>query len=114
MGASLHPVPASPEEGAHVAEQRRQFEDFFLAEHDRLYRALCIVTGSRQESEEVMQDAFLRLWERRNGICSSGRRSGSIRPATRSSGCSSAANAVGATGGSRQPWWPLVSSRRSS
>ena len=64
MGASLHPVPASPEEGAHVAEQRRQFEDFFLSEHDRLYRALCMVTGSRDEAEEVMQDAFLRLWER--------------------------------------------------
>src|ERR671930_215854 len=64
MGASLQSVPTSPDEGAAVAEQRRQFEDFFLAEHDRLYRALCIVTGSRQESEEVMQDAFLRLWER--------------------------------------------------
>jgi RNA polymerase sigma-70 factor (ECF subfamily) len=64
MGASLHAVPAGPDEGALVAEQRRQFEDFFLAEHDRLYRGLCLVTGSRDEAEEVLQDAFLRLWER--------------------------------------------------
>jgi RNA polymerase sigma-70 factor (ECF subfamily) len=64
MAASLHSVPAGPDEGAPVAEQRRQFEDFFLAEHDRLYRALCLVTGSRDEAEEVLQDAFLRLWER--------------------------------------------------
>ena len=64
MGASLHSVPAVPDEGALVAEQRREFEDFFLAEHDRLYRALCLVTGSRDEAEEVLQDAFLRLWER--------------------------------------------------
>jgi RNA polymerase sigma-70 factor (ECF subfamily) len=64
MGAALHSVPAGPDEGAFVAEQRRQFEDFFLAEHDRLYRALCLVTGSRDEAEEVLQDAFLRLWER--------------------------------------------------
>jgi RNA polymerase sigma-70 factor (ECF subfamily) len=63
MSASLHSVPAGPDEGALVAE-RRQFEDFFLAEHDRLYRALCLVTGSRDEAEEVLQDAFLRLWER--------------------------------------------------
>src|SRR5262245_42583425 len=64
MGASLHSVPAVPDEGALVAEQRREFEDFFLEEHDRLYRALCLVTGSRDEAAEVLQDAFLRLWER--------------------------------------------------
>src|SRR5437867_600209 len=64
MSASLHSVPAGPDEGDLVAEQRRQFEDFFLAEQDRLYRALCLVTGSRDEAEEVLQDAFLHLWER--------------------------------------------------
>jgi len=64
MGASLHSVPVGPDEGALVAEQRREFEDFFLEEHGRLYRALCLVTGSRDEAEEVLQDAFLRLWER--------------------------------------------------
>jgi len=40
------------------------FESFFQAHHGRLYSALCLVTGSRAEAEELMQDAFLRLWER--------------------------------------------------
>ncbi len=30
----------------------------------RLFGALCLVTGDRDEAEEIMQDAFLRLWER--------------------------------------------------
>ena len=40
------------------------FEDFFRDEHARLLRALYLVTGNRQEAEEVMQDAFLAVWER--------------------------------------------------
>ncbi len=40
------------------------FEAFFREEHERLFRALWLLTRDRQEAEEVMQDAFLRLWER--------------------------------------------------
>jgi RNA polymerase sigma factor (sigma-70 family) len=40
------------------------FETFFEAEHVRLLRALYLVTGDRQEAEELMQDAFVALWER--------------------------------------------------
>lgn len=40
------------------------FEDFFEIEHGRLFGALAIVTGDRQEAEDVMQEAFLRMWER--------------------------------------------------
>jgi RNA polymerase sigma factor (sigma-70 family) len=40
------------------------FEEFFEAEHDRLYRALCLVTRNRHEAEEIMQDAFLAMWAR--------------------------------------------------
>ena len=40
------------------------FDDFFIDQHERLYRALYFVTGSRQDAEELMQDAFLKLWER--------------------------------------------------
>jgi RNA polymerase sigma factor (sigma-70 family) len=40
------------------------FDGFFEAEHERLYQALYFVTGSRQDAEELMQDAFLKLWER--------------------------------------------------
>lgn len=40
------------------------FDAFFLDEHERLYRALYFVTGNRDDAEELMQDAFLKLWER--------------------------------------------------
>jgi RNA polymerase sigma-70 factor (ECF subfamily) len=42
----------------------RTFEDFFEAESPTLFRRLCLVTGNRHEAEEVMQDAFLKLFER--------------------------------------------------
>jgi RNA polymerase sigma factor (sigma-70 family) len=47
-----------------VAEARPTFEEFFGTEHARLFGALCFVTGDRDEAEEIMQDTFLRLWER--------------------------------------------------
>jgi RNA polymerase sigma factor (sigma-70 family) len=40
------------------------FEEFFAEHHDRLYRALYFVSGSRADAEELMQEAFLKLWER--------------------------------------------------
>ena len=40
------------------------FEGFFEAEHARLLGALYLVTGNVQEAEELMQDAFLAVWER--------------------------------------------------
>lgn len=40
------------------------FEELFLSVHDRLYRALYFITGSSADAEELMQDAFLKLWER--------------------------------------------------
>jgi RNA polymerase sigma-70 factor (ECF subfamily) len=47
-----------------VAEEPRSFELFFADEHARLFGALCLITGNHSEAEEIMQDAFLRLWER--------------------------------------------------
>ena len=41
-----------------------RFDVFFQEEHERLFKALYFVTGNRQDAEELMQDAFLRLWER--------------------------------------------------
>lgn len=41
-----------------------RFDTFFEEEHERLFKALYFVTGQRQDAEELMQDAFLRLWER--------------------------------------------------
>jgi RNA polymerase sigma-70 factor (ECF subfamily) len=40
------------------------FEDFFEVERVRLYRASFALTGSRQEAEDISQEAFLRVWER--------------------------------------------------
>ena len=40
------------------------FDAFFADEHERLFRALYFVTGDRHDAEELMQDAFLKLWER--------------------------------------------------
>jgi len=40
------------------------FEEFFEVERVRLYKASFALTGSRQEAEDISQEAFLRLWER--------------------------------------------------
>jgi RNA polymerase sigma factor (sigma-70 family) len=40
------------------------FEEFYSLEHARLFGALCLVTGDRAEAEDVMQDAFVAIWER--------------------------------------------------
>jgi len=44
------------------------FEAFFEAEARTLFRRLCAVTGNSAEAEEIMQDAFLALWERGDRI----------------------------------------------
>jgi RNA polymerase sigma factor (sigma-70 family) len=41
-----------------------RFDTFFAEEHERLFKALYFVTGNREDAEELMQEAFLRLWER--------------------------------------------------
>jgi RNA polymerase sigma-70 factor, ECF subfamily len=46
------------------------FEAFFEQHHDRLFRALWLMTRNRSEAEEIMQDAFLRLWERWDRVVS--------------------------------------------
>jgi RNA polymerase sigma-70 factor (ECF subfamily) len=40
------------------------FQQFYDAEHGRLFGALCLVTGNRHDAEELMQEAFLKVWER--------------------------------------------------
>jgi RNA polymerase sigma factor (sigma-70 family) len=47
-----------------IVPGRLDFEDFVESEHARLFRALYLMTGNRDEAEEVMQDAFLKVWER--------------------------------------------------
>jgi RNA polymerase sigma-70 factor (ECF subfamily) len=40
------------------------FPAFFAEEHRELFKALFFVTGNRADAAELMQDAFLKLWER--------------------------------------------------
>jgi RNA polymerase sigma factor (sigma-70 family) len=51
-----------------ASESPRDFDDLFLDIHDRLYRALFFITGNSHDAEELMQDAFLKLWERWDSI----------------------------------------------
>lgn len=46
-----------------TVSEPQSFEDFFEAESPALFRRLCLITGNRHEAEEVMQDAFLSLFE---------------------------------------------------
>lgn len=41
-----------------------RFDTFFEDEHERLFKALYFIAGNRHDAEELMQDAFLKLWER--------------------------------------------------
>jgi len=45
-------------------EQPIAFEEFFEAERRRLLRALYLLTGNREEAEEVVQESFIAVWER--------------------------------------------------
>ena len=40
------------------------FEEFFLAEHERLFQALYLLTGDRYEADDLAQEALLRAYER--------------------------------------------------
>lgn len=49
----------------------RTFEEFFLAEYDRLMRAMWLLTGSRAESEDLAQEAMARAcerWDKMQGV----------------------------------------------
>jgi RNA polymerase sigma-70 factor, ECF subfamily len=54
--ASVSPVPEVAEAAV--------FEEFFLAEHERLFQALYLLTGDLQEADDLAQEALLRAYER--------------------------------------------------
>lgn len=64
MGTPLHAVPEQAEGGTDPLESGPSFEGFFDAQSRRLFGALAVMSGNRAEAEEVMQDAFLNVWER--------------------------------------------------
>ncbi len=64
---SVQPVDEAPVEEADEREESREettFEVFFRAEYPRLLKAMYLVTGSRHEAEELVQDTFVRALER--------------------------------------------------
>ena len=44
------------------------FSTFFAEEHRKVFKALYFVTGNRADAAELMQDAFLKLWERWDSV----------------------------------------------
>ena len=52
-------LKAAPDVGEATA-----FEEFFLAEHERLFQALYLLTGDRFEADDLAQEALLRAYER--------------------------------------------------
>ena len=47
-----------------VSEEPADFSAFFAEQHRELLKALYFVTGNRADAAELMQEAFLKLWER--------------------------------------------------
>jgi RNA polymerase sigma-70 factor (ECF subfamily) len=64
MAIPFEPATVAGTEGHEVADTDASFEVFFEDTHQRLFGGLCLVTGNRHEAEEVMQNAYLKLWER--------------------------------------------------
>jgi RNA polymerase sigma-70 factor, ECF subfamily len=56
---STHPAPITV--GVRPA---LSFEGFYMANERRLFRALFVLTGSRDTAEDLAQQAFCRVWER--------------------------------------------------
>jgi RNA polymerase sigma-70 factor (ECF subfamily) len=44
------------------------FEAFFEDEMDRILRAMYVITGSRAEAEDIVQDAFIKVFERWDAV----------------------------------------------
>jgi RNA polymerase sigma-70 factor (ECF subfamily) len=69
--APMEPTSAPTLSEAGAAEEHderpelpQRFEDFFELHYVRLFRALWLIARDSSEAEDIMQEAFLRLWER--------------------------------------------------
>ncbi len=58
------PLPSLSSTRALPELEALTFESLVEAEHAGLFKALYLVSGNRAEAEELMQDAFLAVWER--------------------------------------------------
>jgi len=64
MTVPLRAVTSDPGDGSASPDTPGSFEEFFAAHRARLFGALIVMTDNRAEAEEILQDAFLTLWER--------------------------------------------------
>lgn len=62
------PVPDEKKAGSAAVPE--SFDAFFEREHGDLFGALFLVTRDRHEAEDLMQEAFLKLWERWDRVVS--------------------------------------------
>ena len=61
---SDRPIATGISGGSEREQAPPDFEDFFRSERVGLYGSIVMVTRSASESEEVVQEAFVRVWER--------------------------------------------------
>jgi RNA polymerase sigma-70 factor (ECF subfamily) len=61
------PTRSAPTEGRE-SPVPESFETFFEEHSLKVFGAMCLVCGNRQEAEEITQDAFLKMWERWNRV----------------------------------------------
>ena len=47
-----------------AVEASADFESFFRAERPRLFGSMLLITGSSHEADELVQEAFFKIWER--------------------------------------------------
>ena len=64
MNRQLHLASDPAYAEAVSSERMTDFEELVRAEYPRLYGALWLITRDRGEAEDVMQEAFLKVWER--------------------------------------------------
>lgn len=64
MGDHARAVTGHLEIVASTVSSPVSFEEFFQAESDRVFGLMVLVTGDREEAEEIAQEAFLSVWER--------------------------------------------------
>jgi RNA polymerase sigma factor (sigma-70 family) len=64
MGEFAHADVVWNAAGQPMTAVQPTFDTFFLDERDGLSRALCAITGSRSQAEDIAQEAFLKILER--------------------------------------------------